>query len=216
MSRSLSVALDSIRKGWRVSRQHRAALKLMERWPEQEKKLNLGCGQNYKYLWINIDLFRRRVDLRLDLREAWPFEDNSIAHVYSEHLLEHFDVHAEVPHFLSEAIRVLKPGGVFDVGVPDTEWPLRAYGNPADPYWSFATTVHPTWCTTQLHHINYHFRQNMRHKYAWDYATLSLALRRARFTNIDRRGFDPDLDSESRRIGTLYLRATKPCRTDSH
>lgn len=175
-----------------------------------EKKLNLGCGSNPRPGWINIDLFASCADLQLDLREKWPFADASISYVYSEHVFEHFDIDDEVPHFLSEARRVLHPGGLFDVGVPDTEWPLRAYGDPDNPYWPFSETVHPQWCETQLDHINYHFRQGTQHKYAWDYETLARTLRRFGFTDVTRREFDPTLDSKSRKIGTLYMRAMKP------
>jgi predicted SAM-dependent methyltransferase len=196
---------------WGIYKRHRSALKKVApflRYPE--KKLNLGCGPNLKPGWINIDLLDSGADLQLDLREQWPFADASISHIYSEHVFEHFEVREEVSHFLSEAYRVLRPGGLFEVGVPDTEWPLRAYGDPSDPYWRFAKTVHPEWCETQLDHINYHFRQGRQHKYAWDYETLARKLRQFDFTCITRREFDPNIDSESRKAGTLYLTAMKP------
>jgi hypothetical protein len=61
-----------------------------------------------------------------------------------------------------------------------------------------------------MDHINYHFRQNTEHKYAWDHETLARKLRQFGFTGVVRREFDPTLDSESRKIGTLYLTALKP------
>jgi predicted SAM-dependent methyltransferase len=125
-------------------------------------KLNLGCGPNSKPGWLNINLFHSGADLQLDLRERWPFPDGSVAYIYSEHVFEHFEFYDEVPHILSESLRVLQTEGVFDVGVPDTEWPLRGYGNPDHNYWLFAPTCHPNSCETQLDHINYHFRQGER------------------------------------------------------
>lgn len=195
---------------WRIYRRHRSGLRKIGLFLQRpEKKLNLGCGPNPKPGWINIDLFDSRADLQLDLREKWPFADGSVSYIYSEHVFEHFELHEEVAHFLSETHRVLRPDGVFDVGVPDTEWPLRAYGNKGDPYWVFSETLHPAWCKTQMDHINYHFRQGTEHKYAWDYETLSRKLQEFGFTNIVRRGYDPVLDSESRKIGTLNVTATK-------
>lgn len=209
-SKGLRAAILSVQEEWRLFRTHRSALKnasaLLQR-PEQ--KLNLGCGPNPKRGWINIDLFDTHADLRLDLREKWPFKDASVSYVYSEHAFEHFEIHREVAHFLSEAHRVLQPGGILDVGVPDTEWPLRAYSDPADPYWAFARTVHPAWCETRLDHINYHFRQDTQHKYAWDCETLARALRSFGFVDVARRAFVPEHDSESRKIGTLYMTAVK-------
>lgn len=176
-------------------------------------KLNLGCGPNRKKGWVNIDLFEQAADLKLDLREPWPFPNACVSHIYSEHVFEHLDFHEEVPHWLSEALRVLQPQGVFDVGVPDTEWPLRAWANPDDEYWSFARSLCPTWCQTRLDVVNYHFRQDKlhgEHKYAWDEETLVRTLKRAGFISVERRPFDPSLDAESRRPGTLYVRAVKP------
>ena len=204
---------EAIRKAnweWRLSKSHRSGLRKVGPFLQRpEKRLNLGCGPNCKPGWINVDLFDSHADLQLDLREKWPFPDASIGHIYSEHVFEHFELHDEVAHFLSESYRVLQPGGVFDVGVPDTEWPLRAYRNPSDPYWVFSKTVHPEWCETQMDHINYHFRQDTEHKCAWDHETLARKIRQFGFTDIVRRDFNPTLDSESRKIGTLYLKAMK-------
>jgi len=172
--------------------------------------LNLGCGPNSKPGWLNIDLFHSGADLQLDLRERWPFPDGSVAYIYSEHVFEHFEFYEEVPHVLSESLRVLQSEGVFDVGVPDTEWPLRGYGNPDHDYWRFCPIWHPKICETQLDHINYHFRQGEEHKYAWDEETLTRSLQLAGFVCIARRPFDGTLDSEFRRVGTLYMRAIKP------
>jgi len=209
-SKGLLDALRNTRQEWRLYRLHSSELKKVEpflRLPE--KKINLGCGPNPKPGWINIDLFNSRADLQLDIREKWPFADDSVAHVYSEHVFEHFEFPDEVGHFLTEARRILLPSGIFDVGVPDTAWPLRAYGDSDDPYWPFVEMEDPGWCKTQLDHINYHFRQGKEHKYAWDQETLTRILLRFGFTNVASREFDPALDAESRKRGTLYVRAIK-------
>jgi hypothetical protein len=109
-------------------------------------------------------------------------------------------------------VRVLQDGGEFEVGVPDTEWPIQAYGNPNHEYWSVASKYDPKDYVTQLDHLNYHFRQGRQHQYAWDEETLKLALQKAGFISISRREFDPNIDSESRRVGTLYMKASRPQR----
>ena len=111
---------------------------------------------------------------------------------------------------MSESLRLLQDVGVFDVGVPDTEWAILAHGNPDHDYWRHAPTWHPQDCQTQMDHINYNFRQGQQHKYAWDEQTLKAVLQRAGFEFVTRRPFDATLDTESRRIGTPYLRAIKP------
>lgn len=178
-------------------------------------KLHLGCGSKLKEGWINIDM-RSSADIRLDLSRKLPFKSDSAAMVYSEHFLEHIDYPDGAMKLLGECFRVLKPGGVFSVGVPDTEWPLLEYAKVRDDgYFKAAKEEwHPEWCETELEHINWHFRQGGEHKFAYDFKTLEKALARSGFVAIRRRDFDPKLDSEERRLGTLYVDATKPPTAD--
>jgi len=145
------------------------------------------------------------------MREAIPFRGNSAAIIYSEHFLEHLDYPEPAKRFLEECHRIFKPGGIFSVGVPDTEWPLQAYAGPDDKNyfaWSKENCL-PEWCQTRIDDINYHFRQDGEHRFAYDFETLHLALMEAGFSNIKQRSFDANLDTESRRIGTLYVEAVK-------
>jgi predicted SAM-dependent methyltransferase len=211
-SRGLRHALKLVQLEWTLNLRHRRSVKKLRESikGKSELRLHLGCGLNLRPDWINIDLFAPNADAQLDLREDWPFTTGSVSRVYSEHVFEHFEYPVEVRHFLAETLRVLKPGGTMDVGVPDTEWPLAAYGDDSNEYWRLAKEVwHPPYCETQLDHINYHFRQEGEHKYAWDSATLTNELQKAGFVSIERRVFDPSLDLESRRLGTLYMRARK-------
>ena len=212
MSCGMRAAKEQFRAEWRLFRLHRREAKKASQFLHSLPiKLNLGCGPNRKGGWVNIDLFDPKADLRLDLREPWPFPDNSASYIYSEHVFEHFEFHVEVPHFLGEAFRVLKPGGIFDVIVPDTGPALKAYGDPHSAYWSTAAKRwHPDWCETALDHINYHFRQDGEHQYAWDAESLGRTLRAAGFSDVSRREFDPLRDTEERRVGSLYMLGTKP------
>lgn len=210
-SGALRRSVRQVREELRIYRRHRLAVrKAQQSFRGIPLKIHLGCGGNIKPGWLNIDLFYSGADLHLDLRERWPFPDGSVAYIYSEHVFEHFEFYEEVPHILSESLRVLQIDGVFDVALPDTEWTLRAYGNPDHDYWRSTHLWHPNTCETQLDHINHHFRQFGEHKYMWDEETLKRSLQRSGFTCIARRPYDPTLDSESRIIGTMYMRAIKP------
>jgi predicted SAM-dependent methyltransferase len=212
LSYGLGEAYAQLRLEWRLFCRHRREAKKAQRFlGGAPVKLNLGCGPNRKDGWVNIDLFNSGADLQLDLREPWPFPDNSVSYIYSEHVFEHFEFHVEVPHFLREAFRVLNSGGLFDVVVPETGAPLKAYGDEGASYWSCeAKRWHPEWCQTKLDHINYHFRQDGEHKYAWDAETLRIPLKNAGFVDINERAFNPLIDTEDRRIGSLYMIAAKP------
>lgn len=202
------------RGAWTISRRHRAGVRAAARYRGLKGlQLNLACGDNIKPGWVNVDLCDPSpVDLRLDLTEPLPFADGSARTIYCEHFLEHLDFPTHARGFLREAFRVLEPGGVLSIGVPDTEWPLRCYVSGDDSYFRFGkeTWGHPGWCNTALHQINFHFRQLNEHRYAYDEVTLAQVLREEGFVQPKRREFNPALDSSLRRIGTLYMDAIHP------
>lgn len=206
----VSHALWHLRFETQVSFRHRrAARALRRRRLERPLKLNLGCGDNPKPGWVNLDAFSDSADARLDLREPLPLPDGVASVVYSEHFFEHLRYPDEAERLLAESMRVLEPGGVFSVGVPDTEPLLRAYPDDA----SFFAEAREKWhhgMTTPLHQINHHFRQAEEHRYAYDYETLKECLERAGFVGVRRREFEAGLDSEWRRDGTLYVAAQRP------
>jgi predicted SAM-dependent methyltransferase len=180
-------------------------------------RVNVGSGTHRRAGFVNVDL-DPRADLQLDVRRGLPFPDGSCAEIYAEHLLEHLAYPGEVEAVLRDWRRALQPGGTLSLGVPDTEWPLAAYADPAaaDYFgWCRAQPWCPSWIVTRLDQINFHFRQQSRdlgtpHLYAYDWETLRARLAEAGFTAIERRPFDPASDSEARRVGTLYVRARKP------
>jgi SAM-dependent methyltransferase len=61
-----------------------------------------------------------------DLAKGLPFRSDSVDVVYHSHLFEHLD-REQASAFLLEAKRVLKPGGVQRIVVPDLERACRAY-----------------------------------------------------------------------------------------
>jgi len=91
------------------------------------KCLNLGCGSRFHPDWTNIDVTSssRHVHAH-DLSQGIPFRDDTFDVVYHSHLLEHFPKN-EAPRFMQECYRVLKPGGIIRVAVPDLERIARIY-----------------------------------------------------------------------------------------
>ena len=80
-------------------------------------RLHLGCGSVLLDGWVNIDMGGAPY-LVLDLRLGPPFPDASVDRIHSEHMFEHFRL-ADAQLLMTEAHRVLKPGGVFRTGMPD-------------------------------------------------------------------------------------------------
>ena len=100
-------------------------------------KLNLGCGNETKPGWINIDLpgdtlpqVTEGTDgtmvLGYDLRLGLPLEDGSCDCVYSSHFLEHLEYRDGV-NLMKQCYRVLAPGGVFRASLPDYSKLFKAY-----------------------------------------------------------------------------------------
>jgi predicted SAM-dependent methyltransferase len=89
--------------------------------------VNLGCGACFHPDWVNFDLISQSPDvIEHDLRTRLPLDDASCAVVYHSNVLEHLP-HAFAPLFLKECHRVLVPGGVLRVVVPDLETIARLY-----------------------------------------------------------------------------------------
>ena len=91
-------------------------------------RLNLGRGADPKEGYANCDLFpygvmvqgasspNNGVDMVFDLTEGLPFDADSIDEVMATQVLEHLE---RPTALLEEIYRVLKPGGLIDVMVPD-------------------------------------------------------------------------------------------------
>jgi predicted SAM-dependent methyltransferase len=152
-------------------------------------KLNLGAGPDRKPGWVNVD---NGVDdhiwgkpLTGEHVEADCFDylaslaDGTVDEIYAGHFLEHFeyDLHewaaSEAHGLLAECCRVLKPGGLIGIVVPDIREVMRGYftdGRDLDDI-----------CAGFL----YSTIQPSKHKWSWDASTLRRALERAGFDVVD-------------------------------
>jgi len=180
----------------------------------QKRYLNAGCGPNVRPDFINLDYaWRPGVELCWDLRRPLPLADDSLDGIYSEHCLEHLS-YDDALAALREFNRVLRPGGVARVVVPDAELYIELYWRHLNgdrvqfPY----VDDPPPSGFTPLIAINRIFRGH-GHQFAYDAATMSVALDRAGFRESRKvrylEGADPKLliDTESRAVESLYMEA---------
>ena len=167
--------------------------------------LHLGCGYERKDAWVNVDLVPGNVDLFWDLRNGIPFPDGSVDAIFHEHLLEHLHK-LDGLRFSVECLRVLKPGGVLRVVVPDAGSAIRGYVQDGDRYGGpFPTGL------MAIESLFY----NDRHVSMFDSETLVLLLRAAGFGEVQQQEFGKSWlsvetpDTQSRRFGSLYVDARK-------
>ncbi|HVO59510.1 MAG TPA: methyltransferase domain-containing protein [Terriglobales bacterium] len=111
----------------------------------QSVKVNIGCGLSGVPGWYNLDnsptiaLSRLPFGPRLfktppwppdvrrhDVTKGLPFASGSVAYIYSSHTFEHFTYEQSLA-LAEECFRVLQPGGILRVVVPDLKLIVRSY-----------------------------------------------------------------------------------------
>jgi predicted SAM-dependent methyltransferase len=83
------------------------------------QKLHLGCGTKQLTGFYHIDILNfEHIDHQSDVRQLDFIPNDSAQLIYCSHVLEHFG-RWEIPSILSEWQRVLAPGGILRLAVPD-------------------------------------------------------------------------------------------------
>lgn len=187
-------------------------------------RLNVGCGSTVSPAWTNIDnsptiwlaqhplpwrlaRFLRLVPadmadtprwapqvLLADARRNLPFPSGGVDAIYSSHFLEHLS-REDAARFLSEARRLLKPGGLIRIVVPDLAAVVEGYrqeraaGDPhaADRLFDNLWVVdkglgrYPVW----LQPLKSFLRTDV-HRWLYDEASLSTLLAEVGFIDLRR------------------------------
>src|SRR5262245_36602739 len=184
--------------------------------------VNVGCGRNIRPGFINVD-YEWHPDIHLcwDIRRPLPLPDASAEGIFSEHCLEHVTYDDCLP-VLRDLRRILKPGGVLRLIVPDGGLYLDLYhrsrqGEKVEfPYVErsgAADLAHDSrFGFTPMLAVNRIFR-GYGHVMAYDDETLANLLVAAGFRNVERCSFRKGrkqallIDTESRAPQSLYLEA---------
>jgi predicted SAM-dependent methyltransferase len=181
--------------------------------------LNLGCGHSAHPDFINLDwAWKRQIDICWDLAKELPLEDASLSGIYSEHCLEHLPLPV-IDRVLADCYRILKPGGVLRIVVPDGEMYLTGYsarhnGDSAATL-PFADGENYRGFYTPMLSVNRIF-EDFGHKFIFDLETMRSLLELNGFADITRtdymHGRDERLliDRKCHIPESLYVEAIKP------
>lgn len=186
----------------------------------RDLSLNLGSGGYGLPGWINIDARAGHKDIYIayDIRRPLPFRDAQVKRIFAEHVIEHIDFRHDIPRVLKEFYRILQPGGIVRIIVPDAARFLSAYTHGsekefADLGWDIRKL--PSDIYSPMHIVNHIFHQGGEHLFGWDYETMQFALARAGFEKVKQQSFrasdDPQLaiDRQQHAAYSLVIEATK-------
>jgi predicted SAM-dependent methyltransferase len=91
-------------------------------------KLHLGCGPKYIKGWHHVDALKFDHVDTVGPVDKLPFGDGEAEIIYASHVLEHFGRHKCI-EVLTEWYRVLRPGGILRLAVPNFEVACALYLN---------------------------------------------------------------------------------------
>jgi predicted SAM-dependent methyltransferase len=182
--------------------------------------VNIGAGPFGQESWTNIDMFLyKNVSFRYDCRKRLPFRDNTVDRIRCEHVFEHLHKEEEAPKFLSECLRCLRPGGILRIIVPDLELFIDAYRTGTPEAWQklgYDLNNLTGGLATPMDILNYTFRQNGEHKWAYDLPTLRGMVLKSGFKEVHKMSWgnslDPMLkdDQPVHKDYSLYVDCIKP------
>ena len=141
----------------------------------------------------------RRIS-RLDVTRPFPFADGEFDAAFSSHVLEHLSPE-EGSKCLREVCRILQPGGVARIAVPDLDRRIAGYDPERADEW-----LESLFDTRKT-------RSKNRHHWMYNEVSLRRALLEAGFSEVHRceyrQGRCPDVERLDNRPKSLFMEAIK-------
>jgi len=104
------------------------------------KKLNIGCGEDIKKGYINIDFADFGQEIKHDLNKLpLPFKKNTFKEIYAKCILEHLNTNNNYQvRFLEELYRISKNKGIIKIIVPfGDQWKRNLQHTSGYDYYTF-------------------------------------------------------------------------------
>jgi len=180
--------------------------------------IQYGCGLSAPMEWRNFDAsptlrferlpvigqFYTKNDKRFptnveygDIVKGLPVEINSCKGVYCSHILEHLSLN-DFRMALKNTHRILQPGGVFRLVLPDLEYYINQYhnNNSTDAAFLFMQETYLGYehRPRRLKAIISSWFGNSHHLWMWDYKSISQELLNAGFVNVQRANYNSSED----------------------
>jgi predicted SAM-dependent methyltransferase len=190
-------------------------------------KVHLGCGYDIREGWVNVDLsfsppsnadIQSKPDthfINYDLRRGLPLAGGSCDLIYSSHFFEHLE-YADGERLMRDCYRVLRPGGVFRIALPDFRKAFQAYISRDEPFFDLIDLPSifphiPTATRSLVDNINYACYQFGEHKCIYDEEKVLLQLKHIGYATAEVAALDPSVDVNIplRKRYTFYVTATK-------
>ena len=209
---------------------------------DKNKKLMVqyGCGWSAPQNWLNFDSsptlrFERipllgrfytknlnRFPLNVefgDIVKGLPLASNSVDLLYCSHILEHLCLY-DFRIALSNSWKILKPGGVFRIVVPDLKFIAHQYLSDNSENASINFCIDTSFGEVQRPRGIYNnlisILGNSHHRWMWDYVGLKSELEKKGFINIRQAYFKDsedsgfaDVEEEGRWLNCLGVQCSK-------
>ena len=150
----------------------------------EKTKIAIGCGNRfYGKDWIHNDIVQSKHIDCIGYAHSLPIESNSMELVYASHVLEYYDWEAAEAIVLPEWKRILKPGGMLRISVPDfnalVKWYMKQRKKEVDDIdGALKEIIGPLFGRMRGE------EGLIYHKTTYDYPTLKNMLNRIGFNNI--------------------------------
>ncbi len=143
-------------------------------------KLHLGCGKKFIPGYYHVDLDTHpHIDRYANIGELGFLSDRSASVIYSCHAFEYFD-RVQAKEILKEWHRVLVPGGVLRLAVPDFEGLLKVYQKTGE----LGRILGPMYGRIEV--TSNKGAETFYHKTVYDFRSLKSTLEQAGFVAVER------------------------------